>query len=135
MKKLPQNFIKDVHIEFNKIHMNFTLEELFMKKFGESNNFKLENNIKIIKKIRQVHKNFPMLKMTLKEILEKYFESETYKEDLQKLRKKESEEYCALYDAIAKDYINYFMNQNGNKHKIYKQSKKNGKSVVRFKTE
>jgi hypothetical protein len=116
--KLPQNFIKNINIKENKQALYMTMEELFLQPHGEPGNKKYLNNINVIKKIKEnfiLKNNCQFLRYTLKEVLELYFNSRMFEEDLEKIKKAENEEYVHKFLEISKgikgkkySYLEYF---------------------------
>ena len=116
IQRLPQYFITNIKIEYNKIYLNKTIEEIYTE-------FKILPSLKeIIEKnlIRKGKKEFLIILMstTLKEIYQYYLSSQLYIYYRMCIRKKEGEKVAKLYDYIAQNICEYFLYNKGNKKKI-----------------
>ena len=116
IKRLPQYFITNIKIEYNKMYLNKTLEQIYTE-------FKILPSLKeIIEKnlIRKGKKEFLIVLMstTLKEIYQYYLSSQLYIYYRKGIRKKEGEKIAKLYDYIAQNICEYFLYNKGNKKKL-----------------
>ena len=116
IKRLPQYFITNIKIEYNKMYLNKTIEEIYTE-------FKILPSLKeIIEKnlIRKGKKEYLIVLMstTLKEIYQYYLSSQLYIYYRKYIRKKEGEKVAKLYDYIAQNICEYFLYNKGNKKKI-----------------
>jgi hypothetical protein len=123
IKRLPQYFITNIKIEYNKMYLNKTLEQIYTE-------FKILPSLKeIIEKnlIRKGKKEFLIVLMstTLKEIYQYYLSSQLYIYYRKGIRKKEGEKIAKLYDYIAQNICEYFLYNKGNKKKININNLKN----------
>jgi hypothetical protein len=134
LKKLPQNFIKTVHIDLNRKAMSWTMEQLFTTDFGDKCKLNLNHNKKIINGFK-ANKSTPspikeVLRYELKTMIYNYFLTDMYQEDLEKIIKYEGQDYGQQYDTIAKGngpdsgYIYYYLHQKPNKKWERKQKQK-----------
>ena len=118
INRLPQYFITNIKIEYNKIYFNKTLEQLYTAfKILPSLNELLEKNL-----IKKGKKELFVILMTnsLKDVYKYYLSSELYKYYKLDIKKKEGEHIDKLYDYIAKNICQYFLYNKGNKKKVIK---------------
>ena len=115
---LPQSFITNINIGFNKPLLNISMRELFQKTFGfkAKDREKINNNIKILNylednsylnndKIRE------FLDSSYKEIIRKYLGGNYLLEDIERLEKEgEKDEYINRYSFIALHWIEFYEN-------------------------
>ena len=116
---LPQPFIKNVNIDFNKSLLKKTMREIFMMKFGTlpKDKDKLNWNEKVLHYL-DIHpdiKNDPdissFLDKSYEDVIKNYMEGNNLKEDLQLLKKEgESEEYIFRYEFIGKHWVEFYIN-------------------------
>ena len=131
IKRLPQYFITNIKIEYNKMYLNKTLEQIYTE-------FKILPSLKeIIEKnlIRKGKKEFLVVLMstTLKEIYQYYLSSQLYIYYRKGIRKKEGEKIAKLYDYIAQNICEYFLYNKGNKKKININNLKNKNNIYKSK--
>jgi hypothetical protein len=131
IKRLPQYFITNIKIEYNKMYLNKTLEQIYTE-------FKILPSLKeIIEKnlIRKGKKEFLIVLMstTLKEIYQYYLSSQLYIYYRKGIRKKEGEKIAKLYDYIAQNICEYFLYNKGNKKKININNLKNKNNIYKSK--
>ena len=114
--RLPQNFTTNIKIEFNKVYLNKTVEQIYTEfKILPSLNELIEKNL-----IKKGKKEFLILLMTssLKDIYKSYLSSRLYKYDRMYIKNKEGENVAKLYDYIAQNICQYFLYNRGNKKKL-----------------
>ena len=114
--RLPQYFTTNIKIEFNKLYLNKTVEQIYTEfKILPSLNELIEKNL-----IKKGKKEFLILLMTssLKDIYKSYLSSRLYKYDRMYIKNKEGENVAKLYDYIAQNICQYFLYNRGNKKKI-----------------
>ena len=114
--RLPQNFTTNIKIEFNKLYLNKTVEQIYTEfKILPSLNELIEKNL-----IKKGKKEFLILLMTssLKDIYKSYLSSRLYKYDRMYIKNKEGENVAKLYDYIAQNICQYFLYNRGNKKKL-----------------
>ena len=113
--RLPQYFIANIKIEYNKMYLNKTVEEIY-KEFNilPSLNELIEKNL-----IKKGKKELLIILMnsTLKEIYQYYLSSRLYKYYRMYIKNKEGESVAKLYDYIAQNICQYFLYNKGNKKK------------------
>ena len=117
---LSQVYIANVTKIFNKRIMNITLKEHMLddsfklnKKIKKIDIKQYENNKKIITYLENKYdKNIEIinfLNMKMRDIFIKYFQSDAYKESIQKLINEEySFEYIDNYREVANDFVSFF---------------------------
>lgn len=126
LKKLPQAFIKNVHLQVNKTAIKMTIKQLFCKNFNTNGEIdkKLIWNEKVINSLEELQKKTPILNLTFLEVIEQYFGSKYYEKDLEKIKQKENETYARQYDKLVRgycdtlSYIQYFMDIPANQQRI-----------------
>lgn len=116
---LPQSFITNINIGFNKPLLNLTMRELFQKTFGfkAKDREKIEYNIKILKYIednpgiRNNNNIREFLDSTYKEIIMKYMGGNYLLEDIERLKQEgEEDDYINRYSFIALHWIEFYEN-------------------------
>lgn len=114
---LPQPFITNINIEFNRPLLNITMRELFQKTFGfkAKDREKINYNIKVIKYLDEnpdMYKNEEIsnfLDSTYEEIIQKYMHGKYLMEDIERLKKEgENSEYINRYSFIAMHWIDFY---------------------------
>ena len=131
IQRLPQYFITNIKIEYNKTYLNKTIEQIYTE-------FKILPSLKeIIEKnlIRKGKKEFLVVLMstTLKEIYQYYLSSQLYICYRKCIRKKEGEKVAKLYDYIAQNICEYFLYNKGNKKKNNINNIKNKNNIINCK--
>ena len=121
--RLPQYFIANIKIEYNKIYFNKTIEQIYTE-------FKILPSLDELKEknlIKKGKKEFLIVLMnsSLKDIYKSYLSSELYKYYRMYIKKKEGESVAKLYDYIAQNICQYFLYNKGNKKKIDINNKHN----------
>ena len=116
---LPQPFIKNININFNKPLLTKTMREIFMTKFGTlpKDRDKLNWNEKVLHYLDLYPdiKNDPdissILDNTYENVIKNYMEGNYLKEDLEMLKKEgENEEYIYRYEFIGKHWVEFYVN-------------------------
>ena len=111
--KLPQNFITNIKIEYNKMYLNKTVEQIYTE-FNIIPSLNELINKNLIKKDRKellIH----LMNSSLKDIYQYYLISDLYKYHKRCIIKKEGENSGKLYDYVARNICNYFIYNKGNK--------------------
>ena len=114
--RLPQYFVSNIKIEFNKKYFNKTLEQIYTEfKILPSLSELIERN-----QIKKGKKEILILLMNspLKDIYKYYLSSDLYKYYRMYIKKKEGENIAKLYDYVAQNICEYFIYNKGNKKKI-----------------
>ena len=112
--RLPQNFITNIKIEYNKLYLNKTVEQIYTEfKILPSLNELIEQNL-----IKKGKKELLIILMnnSLKDIYKYYLSSQLYIYDRMYIKNKEGENVAKLYDYIAQNICQYFLY---NKKKTY----------------
>ena len=116
---LPQSFITNINIGFNKPLLNITMRELFQKTFGfkSKDKEKIDYNIRIMKYIEDnpdINNNSDVsdfLDSKYSEIIREYLDGDYLQEDIDRLRdENEGEEYINRYNFIALHWIEFYEN-------------------------
>ena len=116
---LPQSFITNINIGFNKPLLNLTMRELFQKTFGfkSKDKEKIDYNIRIMKYIEDnpdINNNSKIsdfLDSKYSEIIRKYMDGKYLQDDMERLIKEgESEDYINRYNFIALHWIEFYEN-------------------------
>ncbi len=118
--KLPQNFITNVKIEYNKLYFNKTVEQIYTEFniLPSLNELINKNLIKIGKKELFIN----LMNNSLKNIYQYYLISDLYKYHRMCIIKKEGENLGKLYDYVAQNICIYFIYNKGNKVINYKNN-------------
>ena len=116
---LPQSFITNINIGFNKPLLNITMRELFQKTFGfkSKDKEKIDYNIRIMKYIEDnpdINNNSDVsdfLDSKYSEIIREYLDGDYLQEDIERLRDENGgEEYINRYNFIALHWIEFYEN-------------------------
>lgn len=116
---LPQPFVTNINIEFNKPLLNITMRELFQKTFGfkAKDREKINYNIRVMKyiednpNINNNEKISNFLDSTYEEIIQKYMHGKYLLEDIERLKKEgENSDYINRYSFIAIHWIDFYKN-------------------------
>ena len=113
MNKLPQNFITNIKIEYNKMFLNKTVEEIYTEFniIPSLNELINKNLIKNGKKELLIK----LMNSSLKDTYQFYLNSNLYKYHRMCIIKKEGENSVKLYDYVAQNICKYFIYNKGNK--------------------
>ena len=112
LSRLPQKFIINTRIEYNKKVLNKTVEEIYT-------DFKLLPTFEILIEKHMVYKNkqdflYSLMKSKLKDIYKYYIISDLYFIDKKSLESKFGEAIVKLYDFVATYLCEYFLLNKGN---------------------
>ena len=119
--KLPQYFITNIKIEYNKFYFNKTVDQI-CREFNllpSLNELINKNLIKIGKKELLIN----LMNNSLKDIYQYYLISDLYKYHRMCIIKKEGENPGRLYDYVAQNMCIYFIYNKGNKNLINYKNK------------
>ena len=114
---LPQSFVTNINIEFNRPLLNITMRELFQKTFGfkAKDREKIHYNIQVIKYLEKNHHInndeyiSKFLNSTYEEIIQKYMHGKYLLEDIERLKKEgENSDYINRYTFIAMHWIDFY---------------------------
>ena len=128
IKRLPQNFIINTRIEYNKKVLNKTVEEIYTE-------FKLLPTFEVLLEKRKVYKYkqdflYSLMKLKLKDIYKYYISSDLYIMDKKRIEFKFGESVVKLYDFVAINLIEYFrFNKGYDKRLNQKRSNKKLKKI------
>ena len=111
--RLPQIFITNIKIDFNKYYLNKSIGEIYYEyQLLPSYQEILEK--KLIRK-GKFHLVNELFTLKLKEVYDIYLESDLFKKDFDKIKEKDGEEIAILYQFVAKNMNEYFLLSRGNK--------------------
>ena len=114
--RLPQYFITNIKIEYNKMYLNKTVEQIYTEfKILPSLNELINKNL--IKKGKK-ELLIVLMNSTLKDIYKYYLSSRLYTYDRMYIKNKEGENVAKLYDYIAQNICQYFLYNKGNKKSL-----------------
>lgn len=123
LPRLPQDFITNIKIDFNKNYLEKTIEEIY-KEFNivpsveEFIEKRYLNESKV-----QIFKDF--IGMKLKNVFENYLNSKQYVNDYYHIHKREGEKFAILFNYISKVFIQYYTKSKGNRPKNVNKSRVN----------
>ena len=123
INKLPQYFITNIKIEYNKMYLNKTVEQIYTEfNILPSLNELINKNL-----IKQNKKELliELMNSSLKDIYQYYLTSDLYKYHRLYIIKKEGENIGKLYDYVAMNICKYFLYNKGNKKIINYNNNKN----------
>ena len=123
INKLPQYFITNIKIEYNKMYLNKTVEEIYTE-FNILPSLKELINKNLIKKNKK-ELLINLMSSSLKDIYQYYITSDLYKYHRLYIIKKEGENIGKLYDYVAMNICKYFLYNKGNKKIINYNNNKN----------
>ena len=111
--RLPQSFITNINIDYNKQFMNKSLLQIYM-------------DLNVIQNYKDLFYNSShnqafllnkLLSLTYTELFNHYITSQRFKEDCESIREKEGEKYEILYKYVSNIFIHYYSLSKGNKQK------------------
>lgn len=115
---LPQPFIKNIKIDYNKNFLNFTMKDLLKMNIGNKkiDRDKVNRNRKTLEYIDSQqnikYKNISsFLDNSYENILQDYFSSQYFLDDIEKLKKEgESNDYIIKYKFIGEHWLEFYKN-------------------------
>jgi hypothetical protein len=115
LPRLPQNFITNIKIDFNKIYLEKTIMDIYkefniipsVEEFLEKG-YLLEDKVTIFR---------DFLNLKLKSVFEYYLNSKQYVNDYYHIHQREGEKFAVLFNYISKVFIQYYTKSKGNKPK------------------
>ena len=113
INKLPQYFVTNIKIEYNKMYLNKTVEQIY-KEFNILPSLNELINKNLIKKNKK-ELLIELMNSSLKDIYQYYLSSDLYKYHRLYIIKKEGENIGKLYDYVAINICKYFLYNKGNK--------------------
>jgi hypothetical protein len=126
INKLPQSFITNINIDYNKNYMNKTIFEIYksLNLVNQEKEFFIGISPENIPKLKS------LLNYTYSQLFNVYTESQRFKEDCEVIREKEGEKFEILYKYVSKIYIRYYSLSKGNRpKKIYQKNQKSNKNL------
>ena len=112
VKRLPQLFITNITIEYNRYYFEKTVFQIY-KEFKLIENLQNIDDEIIIIRNKELFKNFSKYK--LNELYNIYIDSQCYKKDLNEIITKNGKNIGILYEFVSKNLIFYYRN---NKSKV-----------------
>lgn len=114
--RLPQYFVTNIKIDYNKTYLNKTIGEIYTE-------FKILPPLSELmekKLYRKNKKELLILLMTskLREIYEYYLQSDFFKYHYKNIKNREGENVAKLFDFTAHNICHYFLFNKGNKRKM-----------------
>ena len=121
INRLPQFFISNVKIDFNKLNLDKTIDEIYSE-------YKILPSLEEImeKKIyRKGQKEFVKVLMSskLKNVYKAYLLSQLYKNHINYIQIKEGTNFAKVYNFVSKYVLDYYLNNKGNKKKQTEKEK------------
>jgi hypothetical protein len=118
--RLPQVFITNIKIDFNKIYLTKTIGEIYHE-FNLLPTFEdiLKKNLIRKGKINLLNEIYNSKFETVYQI---YLCSDMYKKDYEKIFNKDGEKIATLYDYVAKNMCEYYLLSKGNKKKFFRNN-------------
>ena len=115
--RLPQSFITNTNIAFNKKYLNLSIGEIYSE-------FKVLPKLNELLSSKSVKKNKSgllevIMKSTLMDTFDCYLKSNMYKFDRNNIEKKEGIKFGKLYDFVANNIFKYYSFSKGNQKKIF----------------
>ena len=107
IKRLPQNFIINIRIEFNRQYLEKTIEEIYFKFSILPSLENMLNNNQILKDKKEIFIIF--MKSKLKEIINIYLVSDLFVLHKKKMEKKSGINETILFDFVANNIVDYFL--------------------------
>ena len=113
--KLPQLFITNVKIDYNKHYLEKSILEIYQE-FNAIKSFEdLVSNGYVISERKKILEDF--LHMSLKHVYENYINSNQFKKDYTQISEKEGQNFAILFSYIAQIFIDYYQRSRGNRKK------------------
>ena len=114
--RLPQKFIINTRIDYNKKILNKTVEEIYSE-------FKLLPTYETLVSKNKVYQNkqdllYSLMKSKLKDIYKYYISSKLYIMDKKRIESKSGEAVVKLYDFVATNICGYFLLNKGNDKRL-----------------
>ena len=107
IKRLSQNFIINIRIEFNRQYLEKTIEEIYFKFSTLPSLENMLNNNQILKDKKEIFIIF--MKSKLKEIINIYLVSDLFVLHKKKMEKKSGINETILFDFVANNIVDYFL--------------------------
>ena len=121
LTRLPQQFITNIKIEFNKCYLDKTIYEIYNEyEIIPSIDEFIEKDY-ILEEKKTIFQNF--LSLTFKNVFESYISSKQYIKDYHHIVNREGEPFAILFNFISKIFIQYYTKSKGNRNKVKKEIK------------
>jgi hypothetical protein len=120
LPRLPQNFITNIKIDFNKIYLEKSILEIYKEHKIISSIEEFMSKKYLIEDKVQVFKDF--LSLTFRNVFEYYINSKQYVKDYYHIQQREGEKFAILFNYISKIFIQYYTKSKGNRPKGTKKS-------------
>ena len=118
--RLPQNFITNIKIDFNKKYLIKTIGDIYYEyKLLPSYDEIISRNLIRKGKFDLFNEIF---NSTLENVYMIYIDSDLYKKDFEKIFIKDGQKIASLYNYVAKNMCEYFLLSKGNKKKVFKNT-------------
>jgi hypothetical protein len=124
LARLPQLFITNIKIDFNKTYLDRSIYEIYQENGVITSIEEFMEKGYIIEDKIDVFRNF--LRLTFREVFESYVASKQYIKDYHHIKKREGEEFAILFNFISKILVQYYTKSKGN------QLKEEGKKRVKI---
>ena len=116
LNRLPQKFIINIGIEYNKKFLNETVEEIYT-------GFNILPTYETLIQNNMINKDkkeclYSLMKSKLKDIYKYYISSDLYKMDKKRIESKFGEGVVKLYDLVATNICEYFLLNKGNNKRL-----------------
>lgn len=131
LPRLPQPFITNIKIDFNKVHLEKSIYEIYREyKIIPSVEEFIEKKYLYEDKIN-LFKDF--LNLTFRDVFEYYINSKQYVKDYNHIVEREGEPFAILFNYISKIFVQYYLKSKGNKHKKNREVMKDTCLIQRIK--
>jgi hypothetical protein len=113
--RLPQSFITNIKIEYNKKYLDRTILDIY-KEFGiiTSLNDLMEKGLVRPGKLDVLNE---FLNMKVRHVFESYMCSKQFSKEFRSIKEKEGDKFAVLYGFICRIFVNYYTYSKGNKPK------------------
>lgn len=118
LPRLPQKFITNIKIDFNKNYLEKTILEIYKEHKIIPSIEDFQNKKYLIEDKLEVFKDF--LALTFKDVFEFYLNSKQYVKDYYNIGLREGENFAILFNYISKVFIQYYIKSKGNQPKLIK---------------
>ena len=126
--RLPQFFITNINIDYNKKYMNKTIIQIYQ----DLHIIQDEKDLFVGLSQEKLLQLCKLFRMTYSELFNYYIASQRFKEDCELIRQKEGEKFEILYKYVSKNFIKYYSLSKGNKPKRIDAKIKTSKKKRKF---
>jgi len=113
--RLPQLFITNIKIDFNKHYLNKSILEIYQEFNIIQSLEDLVSKGYVIESRKKILEDF--LNLTFKQVYEYYINSHQFKKDYLQVCEREGQNFAILFSYIAQIFIQYYQKGRGNKRK------------------